>query len=195
MVASLISTVVTGACLTFYLSAQRTFENVQSSSSLLHSGQRMLSQMTREIKMAGFPSSESLSATAVASFPGIVADSFVVASDYDLAFEADLDGDGQVEQVEYLLPDGSATIERRLRRKNLDGTLASSMLSEPLVSKVQNRIQGKPLFRWQIDPASSKPFPKNIRIVFVNLVLKSEMGQGRPPAELTLAATCPRMNP
>lgn len=194
LVASMILITVMLVPLALWVQAHKIFERVQSSSSSLTTGYISLRQMAREIKMAGFPPEDSFSANAVVSFPGIVADSYVAASDFDLAFEADVDGDGAVERIEYVLPAGSETILRFVTRKNADGTLAPTReVSEVLSNKVLNQLRSEPLFRWEIDGTSSTPFPRNIRTVYINLILRCGPMPGGASSELRLTATCPRI--
>ncbi len=192
----LIFTVLTGAALTLVVNSYKTLQSRLRSSSALDLGLRAVNQMAREIRMAGFPSDKSFSTTTVASYPGVVATPFVTASAYDLKFEADTDGDGQVEQIEYALASGSETIIRRSTLKNLNGTLATSTLVSSLfLDHVQNQTLGQPLFSWDLDPLSSRPFPQNIRTVYINTILKPVGEQGGNAANVTLAAACQRMNP
>ena len=136
-------------------------------------------------------------AAAVASYPGLVAAGFVAVSSYDLKFEADVDGDGIVEQIEYVLPPGTQTLLRVSTQKGLNGTLlTSTTVSAPFLMNVQNQLQGKPLFTWDTDPLSTSPFPQNIRTVYINLVLLSNgVGSGGRPLSVTLSASCQRINP
>jgi prepilin-type N-terminal cleavage/methylation domain-containing protein len=191
-----IFTVLTAAALSLTLDAQNCLWNAQGSSNLLDSGLRALTLMKREIRLAGYPGAGSFSATAVSTHPGIVANTFTTASSYDLVFEGDVNGDGQVEQVEYTLPAGSQTLVRYVTPKNLNGTFAvGSTVSQSLLSNVQNQLTGQPVFSWSTDPLSQSPFPQNIRAVYVNLVLQTDSGASRTASNLALATGCERMNP
>jgi prepilin-type N-terminal cleavage/methylation domain-containing protein len=192
----LIFSVLTGAAMTLVINAYKTLQGRLSSSTALDRGLRAVNQMSREIRMAGFPSDKSFSTAAVTSYPGVVAIPFVTASAYDLKFEADTDGDGQVEQIEYVLASGSETIIRRRTLKNLNGSLATTTLVSTLfLDHVQNQTLSQPLFSWDLDPSSSRPFPQNIRTVYVNVILKPVGEQGGTAANVTLASACQRMNP
>ncbi len=196
MMVLLIFSVLTAAGLQLYVESQKSLDSNQSLSSLFDSGLRAIRQMTSEIGISGFPTSSSFSATAVATYPGIVANSVITAKEYDFVFEADIDGDGRVERVEYVLPSGSQTIWRNVTKKNPDGTLASSTTaSSPFLDHVQNQIVGQQLFTWQLDSSSTKPFPKNIRIVFINAILRTTQGGGRGAASLNVMGTSRRAYP
>jgi prepilin-type N-terminal cleavage/methylation domain-containing protein len=192
----LVLTVLTAAALSLSIDAQSSLWNVQGCSSLLDPGLRTLTLMKQEISLAGHPDAGSFSAAAVANHPGIAANSFTTATGYDLIFEGDVNGDGQVEQVEYTLPAGSHTLLRRVTPKNPDGTIAAgNTVSETLLSNVQNQLTGQPIFSWSTDPLSQNPFPQNIQTVYVNLILETNSGGSSSASRLALATACERMNP
>jgi len=192
----LIFSVLTAAALSLSMTAQSSLWNVQGSSDLLDSGLRTLAQMKQEISLAGYPDAGSFSAAAIASHPGIVANTFTTATAYDLIFQGDVNGDGQVEQVEYTLPADSQTLLRRVTPKHLDGTIPpAGTVSETLLSNVQNQLTGQPVFSWSTDPLSQSPFPQNIQTVYVNLVLKTSSGGSSSVSLLALTTACERMNP
>jgi len=191
-----IFTVLTAAALSLSRDAQNSLWNAQGSSNLLDSSLRALTQVKREIRLAGHPGAGSFSATAVSNHPGIVANSFTAASSYDLVFEGDVNGDGQVERVEYTLPAGSQTLVRYVTPKNPNGTFAvGSTVSQSLLSNVQNQLTGQPVFSWSTDPLSQSPFPQNIRTVYVNLILQTGSGGSSVASNLALSTACERMNP
>jgi prepilin-type N-terminal cleavage/methylation domain-containing protein len=196
MMVLVIITVLTAAALNLTIGAQNSLWNVQGSTSLLDSGLRTLTQMKREIRLAGHPDPGSFSAAAYQNHPGIAANTFTTASGYDLIFEGDVNGNGQVEQVEYTLPTGSQTLVRNVTPKNLDGTFtAGSTVSGTLLSNVQNQLTGQPVFSWSTDPLSQSPFPQNIQTVYVNLILNTSIGGSSSASNLALATACERMNP
>jgi prepilin-type N-terminal cleavage/methylation domain-containing protein len=191
-----IFTVLTAAALSLSRDAQNSLWNAQGSSNLLDSSLRALTQVKREIRLAGHPGAGSFSATAISNHPGIVANSFTAASSYDLVFEGDVNGDGQVERVEYTLPAGSQTLVRYVTAKNPNGTFAvGSTVSQSLLSNVQNQLTGQPVFSWSTDPLSQSPFPQNIRTVYVNLILQTGSGGSSVASNLALSTACERMNP
>jgi len=195
LLATLILTALTGMAVALVVQADKKVQNQLSSTTLGSNAIGALSQMSREIRMAGFPSAGSFTAAAVANYPGLVATPFVALSAYQLKFEADTNGDGHVEQIEYVLPPGGHTLVRSSTQKARDGTLlTSTTVSAPYLTNVQNQIQGKPLFAWDTDPLSMNPFPQNVRTVYINLILVSNGNKGGAPVSVTLMAACQRMN-
>jgi type II secretory pathway pseudopilin PulG len=196
MLVLLIFTVLTAAALSLSIDAQNSLWNVQGSSSLLDSGLRTLAQMKQEISLAGHPDAGSFSSEAYQKYPGIAALTFTTATGYDLIFQGDVNGDGQVEQVEYTLPPGSQTLLRLVTPINRDGTIpAGSTVSGTLLSNVQNQLTGQPVFSWTTNPLSQSPFPQNIQTVYVNLILETSSGGSNSASRLALATACERMNP
>ena len=196
VVVLLLFSALTAVATSLIVESHKSLQNRLSSSSLSDTAMTSLNQIVREVRMAGYPSARCFSQSAVASHPGIIAVPFVSISSYDLVFEADLNGDGQVERIEYVLPPGSTSLIRSLTPKNPDGSLAvSSTTSTTVLSNLHNQLQGRPLFTWDIDPSISSPFPQNIRTVYVNAILQSSGGQSGSPVSATLTATCQRLNP
>jgi prepilin-type N-terminal cleavage/methylation domain-containing protein len=191
MLVLIIFSVLTAAALSLSRDAQNSLRNAQGSSDLLDSGLRALTLMKQDIRLAGHPDAGSFSATAVSNHPEIVANSFITATGYDLVFEGDVNGDGQVERVEYTLPAGSQMLVRSVTPKNPAG----STVSQYLLSNVQNQLIGQPVFSWSTDPLSQSPFPQNIQTVYVNLILKTAGGGASAASNLALATACERMNP
>jgi hypothetical protein len=165
-----------------------------STSTLFDSGTIALNQMTKELRMAGYPSAKLFTSSAVASSPGLVATPFVTVTAYDVVFQADINQDGTVEQIEYLLASGSQNLYRKSTLINLNGTLASSTVTTLLLNNLQNRIQATPLFAWNTNPSDTQSFPLNVQAIYINLVLQSSGNESGSPASLTLTATCPRIN-
>lgn len=196
LLATLILTTLTGMAVALVVQAEKKVQNQLSSTTLGSNAIGALSQMSREIRMAGFPSAGSFTAAAVSSYPGLVATPFVAISAYDLKFEADTNGGGRVEQIEYVLPAGGQTLVRSSTQKALDGTLlTSTTVSAPYLANVQNQMQGKPLFTWDTDPLSMNPFPQNVRTVYINLILVSNGNKSEAPVNVTLMTACQRMSP
>jgi len=165
-----------------------------STSTLFDSGTTALNRMTRELRMAGYPSAKLFTSSAVASSPGLAATPFVTVTAYDVVFQADTNQNGTLEQIEYVLAPGSQNLYRNSTLKNLNGTLGSSTVTTLLLNNVQNQIQGTPLFAWNINPSDTQPFPLNVQTIYINLVLQSSSNESGSPASVTLTATCPRMN-
>jgi hypothetical protein len=175
----------------------QSYQGVQlqvSASTLFDSGTTALNQMTRELRMAGYPSAKLFTSSAAASSPGLVATPFVTVTAYDVVFQADANQDGTVEQIEYVLASGSQNLYRNSTLINLNGTLASSTVTTLLLNNVQNQIQGTPLFAWNTNPSTTQSFPLNVQTIYINLVLQSSGNESGSPAAATLTATCPRMN-
>src|SRR5208282_4059729 len=193
MVLSLFGT-LTAMALALVLQSYKGVQLQLSTSTLFDTGTTALNQMTRELRMAGYPSAKLFTSSAVASSPGLVATPFVTGTAYDLVFQADTNQDGTVEQVEYVLASGSQNLYRNSTLKNLDGTLASSTVTTLLLNNVQNQIQGKPLFAWNTNPLDTQSFPLNVQTIYINLILQPSGNESGSPAAVTLTATCPRIN-
>jgi hypothetical protein len=193
MVLSLFGT-LTAMALALVLQSYNGVQLQLSTSTLFDSGTTALNRMTRELRMAGYPSAKLFTSSAVASYPGLVAMPFVTVTAYDVVFQADIHHDGTVEQIEYVLAAGSQNLYRNSTLKNLDGTLASSTVTTLLLNNVQNQVQGTPLFAWNTNPSDNQSFPLNVQTIYINLVLQSSGGESGSPASVTLTATCPRMN-
>jgi len=175
----------------------QSYQGVQlrlSTSTLFDNGTMALNQMTRELRMAGYPSAKLFTSSAVGSSPGIVATPFITVTAYDVVFEADANQDGTVERIEYVLAPGAQDLYRNSTLKNSNGTLASSTVTTLLLNNVQNQISGTPLFAWNINSADTHAFPLNVQTVYINLLLQSSGNESGSPAAVTLTATCPRMN-
>jgi len=175
----------------------QSYKGVQlrlSTATLFDSGTAALNQMTRELRMAGYPSARLFTSSAVAGAPGLVATPFVTVTAYDVVFQAATHQNGTVEQIEYLLASGSQNLYRNSTLKNLNGTLESSTVSTLLLNNVQNQISGTPLFAWSTNPSSPQSFPLNVQAIYINLVVQSSGNESGSPASVTLTATCPRMN-
>jgi Tfp pilus assembly protein PilW len=166
----------------------QSYKGVQlrvSTSTLFDSGTTALNQMTRELRMAGYPSAKLFTSSAVLNSPGIVATPFPrPPTAYDVLFQADTNQDGTVEQIEYVLAPGSQNLYRNSNLINyLNGTPESPTVTTLLLNNVQNQIQGTPLFVVDTN-----------QTIYINLVLQSSGGESGSPASVTLTATCPRMN-
>lgn len=186
--------VLTAIALTLILQTSTGVQNRLGSSTLYDNGATALTQMTREIRMAGYPSAKFFSSAAVAASPGIVATPYVTVTSYDLIFQADIYGTGTVEQIEYVIPPPTQNLLRNITAVNASGALVGGTVSTLMVGNVQNQLQSQPLFTWDVDPTMSKPFPFNVRTVYINLLLQSAGSPSAPPTAMTLMATCPRMN-
>ncbi len=193
LVLSLFGT-LTAIALALVLQSYKGVQLRLGTSTLFDSGTTALNQMTRELRMAGYPSAKLFTASAVAGSPGLVATPFVTVTPYDVVFQADANQDGSVEQIEYVLASGSQNLYRNSTLINLNGTLASSTVKTLLLNNVQNQISGTPLFAWNLNPSDTQSFPLNVQTIYINLVLQSSGNESGSPASVTLTATCPRMN-
>ncbi|HMD86296.1 MAG TPA: hypothetical protein VKO18_16525 [Terriglobia bacterium] len=193
LVLSLFGT-LTAMALAMILQSYKGVQLRLSTATLFDSGTTALNQMTRELRMAGYPSAKLFTSSAVASSPGLVATPFVTVTAYDVVFQADTHQDGTVEEIEYLLASGSQNLYRNSTLKKLNGTLESSTVTTLLLNNVQNQISGTPLFAWSTNPSSTQSFPLNVQAIYINLVLHSSGNASGSPSSVTLTATCPRMN-
>ncbi len=196
LVVLLVFSALTAVATSLLVESHKSLQNRLSSSGLSTLGLMSLNQIAREVRMAGYPSPKCFSQSAVSSHPGIIAIPFISVSAFDLVFEADTDGDGRVERIEYVLPSGSTMLTRNLTIKNPDGTLATSgTTSSVILANLQNQLQGQPLFTWDVDPSSASPFPQNVRTIYINAILHSGGGASGSPSNVVLTATCQRLNP
>ena len=175
----------------------QSYQGVQrrlSSSTLFDSGTTALIQMTRELRMAGYPSTRLFTSSAVASSPGLVATPFVAVTPFDVVFQTDANQNGTVDQIEYVVASGSQNLYRKNTLVNSDGTLGTSTVTTLLLNNVQNQLHGTPLFSWNINPSNPQPFPLNVETIYISLVLQSPGMESGTSTSVTLTATCPRMN-
>jgi hypothetical protein len=193
LVLSLFGT-LTAIALALVLQSYKGVQLRLSTSTLFDSGTMALNQMTKELRMAGYPSAKGFTSSAVASYPGLVATPFITVTAYDVVFQAATHQDGIVEQIEYVLAPGSQNLYRNSTRKNLNGSLQASTVQTLLLNNVQNRISGTPLFTWNTNPSDTQSFPLNVQSVYINMVLQSTSNESGSPASVTLTATCPRIN-
>lgn len=146
-------------------------------------GRASVDRMVRELQLAGSPprsnSTEPDSLAPENSNP--VAAAFLVAAPDQVVFEADLDGDGVVERVEYRMHE--SVLERSAVSKNSDGSVPAAQF-EVLTEYVDNA--STPLFRYTADPSSALPAPGNINSVWVSLLLRPPILDPKRPQFRTL---------
>jgi prepilin-type N-terminal cleavage/methylation domain-containing protein len=193
LVLSLFGT-LTAIALALVLQSYKGVQLRLSTSTLFDSGTMALNQMTKELRMAGYPSAKAFTSSAVTSYPGLVATPFITVTAYDVVFQSATHQDGIVEQIEYVLAPGSQNLYRYSTHKNLNGSLQASTVQTLLLNNVQNRIIGTPLFTWNTNPSDTQSFPLNVQSVYINMVLQSTSNESGSPASVTLTATCPRIN-
>jgi prepilin-type N-terminal cleavage/methylation domain-containing protein len=193
LVLSLFGT-LTAIALALVLQSYKGVQLRLSTSTLFDSGTMALNQMTKELRMAGYPSAKAFTSSAVASYPGLVATPFITVTAYDVVFQSATQQNGIVEQIEYVIAPGSQNLYRNSTQKNLNGSLQASTVQTLLLNNVQNRISGTPLFTWNTNPSDTQSFPLNVQSVYINMVLQSTSNESGSPASVTLTATCPRIN-
>ncbi|OFV99628.1 MAG: hypothetical protein A3H28_14490 [Acidobacteria bacterium RIFCSPLOWO2_02_FULL_61_28] len=190
MVATALSFVTTGAT-TFVSHWRRGSPRPVAARDLAGQGRASLDQMVRELQLAGTPSqsvaAESESLTPVNSNP--VAATLLVAEADQVVFDADLNGDGVVEQIEYRLHESA--LWRRAVSKNPDGSVPSDppVPYEVLTEYVDNG--NVPLFRYTADSssetrASESPAAGNVNTVWVSLLLRPPVLNPKRPQFRTL---------
>lgn len=168
-----------------------------------------LEQMVHEIHKAGYPALNLYASSATAPGGGAlnvataigtgeannnkVASTFLLCQSDDVVFEADLDGDGVVERVQYQLQ--GTTLLRRVASKNANGTLPSADFI-PLVEGVVNPT-GTPVFACNSTPTSSLPAPRNTGSVAIRLHVESSQPdpETRVKPRVTLSGYADRLNP
>lgn len=128
------------------------------------------------------------------------AEGFLEATPTTLVFEADFNLDGVVERIEYRLAADGRSLGRRVFPKQLDGSLGAPIASqEPFVQNLANQTLMNPLpvFSWEVDPDSPKPFPNNIVIVYVSLAVEARLDPHDPGEKqiIHLAGAARRINP
>lgn len=186
---------LTAIALALVMETYRSVQGQLSATTLYDTGSTALMQMTREIRMAGYPSTKAFGMAYYSSHPGVVATPFVIATPYHLVIQAAISGNGPVQQIDYSVPGGTTLLQRTVTPKNLDGTLASAAAtSTVMLTGVQNAAQGKPLFTWDTDPCSPQPFPLSVRTIYINLVVQSNGTSAAVPVPVVLTAACPRLN-
>jgi len=134
-------------------------------------GRDTVDRIVQEVEQAGKPAPEadqdSLDATA-ANSNRVAATQFLVATPTHLIFEADLDGDGSVERVEYRL--NGQTLERSAVSKYPDGG-APKPKYQALLSNVDNG--NMPLFSYVGDPFGPPATQSDSDAVRILLLLKA----------------------
>lgn len=172
VVTSMFAFLTSGA--TTVVSHFRQGRSKEASREAVSRGRAAVDQMVRELRLAGYPTenADRRSANRTAVNSNSVADTFLVATATQVVFEADLDGDGVVERVEYRL--NGAALERRAVSKNSDGSVPAARY-EILAENVDNGAT--PLFTYKANPFSDLPAPGNVDSVRVSLQLRT------PPAD------------
>jgi len=170
LVATAVFMIVTAGVMTLVSGTHRSYHNERADSETLSEGRAAQDLIVRDLRMAGYPAKNTYQASAglTADNSNLVATTFVTAATSVVAFDADLDGNGVVERVEYRL--NGTTLERSDMPKNNDGSVAPPQY-QPVVRNVINGSTA--VFSYTTDPYSSEVFPKNVNSVRVTLFLRS----------------------
>ena len=182
MVATVLSFVSTGVK-TFISHSRRGSPRPLAARDVAGEGRASVDRMVRELQLAGYPPGSS-SAEPDGLRPensNQVAATFLAATPEQVIFEADLNGDGVVERVEYRLHE--SVVERSAVSKNSDGSVPPAQY-EVLTDYVDNG--SLPLFRYTTDPSSASREPGNINSVWVSLRLRPPVLDPKRPQFRTL---------
>ena len=182
MVATVLSFVSTGVT-TFVSHSRRGSSRPVAARDVAGQGRAAVKQMVQELNLAGLssPSSGTEPDGLTPENSNHVAATFLAATPEQVIFEADLNGDGVVERVEYRLHESA--VERSAVSKNSDGSVPAAQY-ETLTDYVDNG--SLPLFRYTTDPSSVSPEPANINSVWVSLLLRPPVLDPKRPQFRTL---------
>ena len=170
LVATAIFTLVTAGVLTLVSSTHRSYAKEQSKLDVVWQGRAAADLMVRDLRMAGYPAKNTYvsSAGLTPTNSNLVATTFVAANPNNVVFDADLDGNGIVERVEYRL--NGDTLERSAVSRNDDGSAAPAQY-ETMATNVNNGAM--PLFTYTTDTLSTLAPPGNVNSVRVTLLLRT----------------------
>ena len=182
MVATVLSFVSTGVT-TFVSHAHRGSPRRVAARDVADQGRASLDRMVQELQLAGHPSRTNTAEPddVTPENSNHVAATFLEATPEQVIFEADLNGDGVVERVEYRLHE--SVVERSAVSKNADGSVPPAQY-ETLTDYVDNG--SLPLFRYTTDPSSALPEPGNVSSVWVSLRLRPPILDPKRPQFRTL---------
>jgi len=169
MVSTALFTLVTAGVLSLLALAHRSYSRELSSDDVTWQGRASVDLMVRELRLAGYPPPNIYQSGGVTpANSNLVANTFITAAASDVVFEADVDGNGIVERVEYRL--NGANLERSAVAKNSDGSVPAAQF-ETLATSVINGSQ--PVFTYTVDPRSSLAAPGNTACTQVSLMLRT----------------------
>lgn len=134
-------------------------------------GRGTVDQMVQELRLVGQPAPASIRQSSEVNSANsnlVAASAFLVATPNLVIFEADVNGDGSVERVEYRL--NGMVLERSAVSKNPDGSAPAAQY-ETLAQDVDNGPM--PLFTYAGDPFRALAGPGNSNLVRVLLLLRS----------------------
>jgi len=181
MVATVLSFATSGVKTFLFDRGQAPTRQV-ASSQLAGQGRASVEQMVHELELAGNylqTATPEPGLLPVSSDPVIAP--FLVAEPDHVVFEADLEGDGVVERVEYRL--WNSVIWRRVVATNSDDA-ASPAAYEIVTEYVDNG--DLPLFQYSLDPYRGLTEPANIQKVWVALQLRPPVVDPKRPQFRTL---------
>lgn len=170
LLTSAIFTIVTASVLAMVADTYRSYVQEKNSSDVVWQGRAALDLLVRDLRLAGYPPTNTYAqaANVTSANSNLVAATFLAATATNVIFEADLDGNGVVERVEYRV-NGTA-LERSAVSKNADGSVPAAQY-DTLASNVNNGATA--LFTYATDPLSALASPGNINSVRINLFLRT----------------------
>ena len=170
LVTMAIFSLVSGSVLALVSDTYRSYTNEKANSDVMWDGRAAVDLMVRELRLAGYPPVGAYAASAglTSANSNLVATTFVTAAATQVVFEADLDGDGVVERVEYRL--NGSVLERSAVPKNADGSVSAAQY-QTLAANVNNGSTA--LFTYTTDSLSTLTAPGNTNSVRIALLLKT----------------------
>ena len=182
VVATMLGFVSTGVK-TFVIDRSRGPRRQIAKRDLAVQGRASVEQMVRELELSGHApptgATDPDTPPPADSHPGAAA--FLVAAEDQVVFDADLEGDGVIERVEYRLHDSA--IERSAVSKNSDGSVPPAEY-KVLTEYVDNG--SLPLFRYTTDPSGELSTPGDVQSVWVTLLLRPPILDPKRPQFRTL---------
>ena len=177
MVATVLSFVSTGVK-SFVFDRNHPPQQRMASQQVAGQGRASVEQMVRELELAGNTNGSSPLRLALLN-SSEAAGPFLLAEPNRVIFEADLQGDGVPERVEYRLMDSA--IQRRVVETNTDGSIFTSNY-EVVTEYVDNGEV--PIFRYGSDPygegSDGLARLAKIRTVWITLQLRPPADPDRP---------------
>jgi len=186
MVATMLGFVSTGVK-TFVIDKVRGPQRRIARRDLATQGRASVERMVRELELASHAAGGSATDqnTPAPGDSNPVAPAFLVAAADQVVFDADLDGDGVVERVEYRLH--NSVMYRSAVSKNSDGSVPTAQY-EVVTEYVDNG--SLPLFRYASDASSESSAPagapSGIQTVWITLLLRPPVLDPKRPQFRTL---------